>query len=151
MKEIRSEIEIGSSPDKVWQLLISSPGYVPDGIREAVKDRRVGSKLKVYIGTEGGKGALFTVRLLVAEPGRELRWKGNLWIPGLFDGEHAFEIKPIPDNQGGGKVLFLQSEKFSGLFLLFLSKTIKNTKEEFDKMNVTLKQRAEQLQTMRQA
>jgi len=151
MKEIRSEIEIGSSPDKVWQLLIGSPGFVPGEIREAVKDRRVGSKLKVYMGTESGKGASFTVRLLVAEPGHELRWKGQLWIPGLFDGEHVFEIKPISDNQGGERVLFVQSEKFNGLFLPFLSKTIKNTKDEFDKMSVALRQRAEQLQTMRQA
>ncbi|MGA8857883.1 MAG: hypothetical protein WB643_12070 [Candidatus Bathyarchaeia archaeon] len=42
MKEIRSEMEIGSSPDKVWQLLIGSPGFVSGEIREAVKDRRVG-------------------------------------------------------------------------------------------------------------
>lgn len=151
MKEIRSEIEIGSSPDKVWQLLIGSPGFVPDEIREAVKDRRVGSKLKVYMRTESGKGASFTVKLLTAEPSHELRWKGQLWIPGLFDGEHAFEVKTIPDNEGAERVLFVQSEKFSGLFLPFLSKTINNRKEEFDKMSVTLKQRAEQLQTTRQA
>ena len=47
MKEIQSEIEIGSSPDKVWQLLIGSSGVVPDEIREAIKNSRVGSKLKV--------------------------------------------------------------------------------------------------------
>jgi hypothetical protein len=47
MKEIRSEVEIDCSPDKVWQLLIGSPDFVPNKIREAVKDGRVGSKLKV--------------------------------------------------------------------------------------------------------
>jgi hypothetical protein len=97
---------------------------------------------------ESGKGASLTVKLLVAESGHELRWKGQLWIPGLFDGEHAFEIKTIP-GKDGERVLFVQSEKFSGLFLPFLSKTIRNTKEEFDKVGVTLRQRAEQLQTKR--
>jgi len=151
MKEIRSEVEIDSSPDKVWQLLIDSPGFVPDEIWEAVKCHRIGRKLKVYMETESGKGASLTVRLLAAEPGRELRWKGQLWVPGLFDGEHAFEVKAIPDNHGRERVLFVQSEKLSGLLLPFLSKTITNTKEEFDKMSLTLKQRAEQIQTLPRA
>ena len=101
--------------------------------------------------TESGKGATITIKLLTADPGRELRWKGQLWIPGLFDGEHVFEIKPISANQGSERVLFVQSEKFSGLLLPILSRTIENTQEEFDKMSVTLKQRAEQLQSMPQA
>ncbi|MGA2462309.1 MAG: hypothetical protein ABSF82_12900 [Candidatus Bathyarchaeia archaeon] len=37
------------------------------------------------------------------------------------------------------------------LFLPFLSKTIKDTQKEFDKMSLALKQQAEQLQIMRQA
>ena len=35
----------------------------------------------------------FSPEVLVAEPAKELRWLGKLWIPAIFDGEHYFEIE----------------------------------------------------------
>jgi len=37
----------------------------------------------------------FRPTILKAEPERELRWLGRLLLPGLFDGEHVFEIEQI--------------------------------------------------------
>lgn len=39
----------------------------------------------------------FRPTVLVAEPDRELRWRGRLLVPGLLDGEHAFVVEPRGD------------------------------------------------------
>jgi hypothetical protein len=38
------------------------------------------------------EGAILTVKLPEDEPFRKKRWKRYLRIPGLYDGEHSFEI-----------------------------------------------------------
>jgi hypothetical protein len=99
----------------------------------------VGEQIKVYMGTNG-RGATLKVKLLTVNPAQELRWKGHLWVTGLFDGEHSFLIKPQPK----GKVLFIQREVFGGLFLPFLTKTLKDTEKEFLEMGKIIKQKAEE-------
>jgi len=59
----------------------------------------------------GGRGATLTVKLLAVDPFREIRWKGYLWLPVLFDGEHSFEIL----EEEGGITLLVQREIFTGL------------------------------------
>jgi hypothetical protein len=68
----------------------------------------------------GSRGATLTVKLLTVNPFREIRWKGFFWIPGLFDGEHSFEIL---ENQEELTRL-VQRETFTGLLLPFLSGTL---------------------------
>lgn len=140
MKEIRVETEINSTPDRVWNLLVDSPGFIPDEIREAVREGRIGAQLKVFMKTESGRGSSFRVKLLKAEPEKELRWKGRLCISGLFDGEHAFSIDSL---SGVQDVLFIQQETFTGMFVPFLSRTLKDTQEEFQKTGQSLKAQAE--------
>ncbi len=48
-------------------------------------------------------------RILISEPGRELRWRGHLLLPGLFDGEHIFIIEPLV----AGGVRIIQREIFT--------------------------------------
>ena len=82
----------------------------------------------------------FRPTVLVADPNRELRWLGHLWVPGLFDGEHSFTIEPL----GEGRVRFIQQERFSGLLLPLLSKTLdRDTLRGFEEMNRALKLRVE--------
>jgi uncharacterized protein YndB with AHSA1/START domain len=97
-KELRSEIEIDAPPERVWESLIDSPD-IPQPVRSAIGERRVGEQLKVHLKPRGGRGATFRIKLLRVEPGRELRWRGHLWVRGLFDGEHTFEIKPLSDRR----------------------------------------------------
>jgi hypothetical protein len=78
--------------------------------------------------------------VLKAKPSRELRWLGRLLVPGLFDGEHRFVIEPM----GGSRVLFTQAERFKGLLVPLLWKSLdKNTREGFTRMNEALKKIAE--------
>ncbi len=58
----------------------------------------VGSRLDVQLQPPGGRGMQLRPTVLAAAPSEELRWLGQLGVPGLFDGEHRFRIEPL----GGG-------------------------------------------------
>lgn len=86
------------------------------------------------------KQDLFEVTASVTDPEREFRWRGKLPIPGLFDGEHRFQLDQIAANQ----VQFIHSEQFSGLLMPLLAKSLNTTiREGFETMNRALKARAE--------
>jgi hypothetical protein len=142
MKEIHTEIEINAPAEKVWQVLTDFAAY-PEWnpfVRRGEGEISVGARLHIYIQPSGGKGMSFRPTVLVADPNREFRWLGHLWLPGLFDGEHSFVIKPL----GDGRVRFVQREQFGGLLLPLLSKMLDgDTRRGFEEMNRALKLRAE--------
>ena len=142
MKEIHTEIEINAPAEKVWRVLTDFAAY-PEWnpfVRRVDGEVSVGARLHVTIQPSGGKGMSFRPTVLVADPNRELRWLGHLWLPGLFDGEHSFSIEPL----GEGRVRFVQRERFRGLLLPFLSKMLdRDTRRGFEEMNRALKLRAE--------
>ncbi|MFI7337921.1 hypothetical protein ACIBUY_08240 [Streptomyces sp. NPDC050085] len=74
-----------------------------------------------------------------ADTGRELRWIGHLFVPGIFDGEHRFVLTATPS--GGTRLE--QSERFSGLLISFTGKLIEHTKADFARLNTALKEHAE--------
>jgi hypothetical protein len=141
MKELQSELEINASPLEVWKILVDFdqyPSWNPF-IPKAKGKLEQGERLTVRIQPPGGKGMTFRPEVLVADPGRELRWKGKLMLPGLFDGEHIFLIEPL----GLDKVRFIQKEKFSGILVPLMSGSLNDTQKGFDAMNAALKMRAE--------
>jgi hypothetical protein len=144
VKELRSEIEIQASAERVWQLLtdfLSFPQWNPF-IRKASGNLRVGERLEVNIQPSGASGMTFRPTVLKAEPNRELRWLGHLLISGLFDGEHSFTIEPL----GESRVRFIQREVFTGLLVpLFARGLDTDTRRGFEEMNQALKARAEQV------
>lgn len=77
--------------------------------------------------------------LPAVEPGKELRWRGSLPIPGLFVGEHYFVITPV----GDGKSHLTHGEHFHGLLVPLLGGMLKASEAGFKDMNSALKQRAE--------
>jgi hypothetical protein len=143
MKELRSEIEIEASAERVWQLLTDFahfPQWNPF-IRRASGNVKLGERLDVYMQPSGANGMTFRPTVLKAEPNRELRWIGHLLIPGLFDGEHIFNIESL----GTNRVLFVQREIFTGLLVpLFAKQLDTDTQRGFEEMNRALKIRAEQ-------
>ncbi len=139
---LNTEIEISATPERIWNILTDFEAY-PEWnpfIRSIRGVPRKGERLEVLMQTGGVGGMTFRPRVLVAEPGREFRWRGRLLLPVLFDGTHSFEIRPVAD----GKVVFRQSESFSGLLVPFLSSRLdRDTRKGFEDMNRTLKARAE--------
>lgn len=138
MQTIHTEIWIKAPPEPVWKALVVSAS-IPEEIRKSIRDRKTGVNMKVAM-SAGDRSATLTVKLLTIDPFREIRWKGYFHVPGLFDGEHRFEIR----EEAAGITLLVHSEKFTGLLLPFLSGTLKDTKQEFETMNAEIRERAEQ-------
>jgi len=142
MKQLHTEIEIGASAWRVWELLTDFASY-PEWnpfIRSISGEPAPGERLQARLEPPGGRAMTFKPKVLTAEPNRELRWLGHLLVPGLFDGEHSFTIQPLEDD----RVRFIQREAFKGLLVpLFAQSLESNTRRGFEEMNHALKERAE--------
>ncbi len=143
MKELYSEIEIQASGERVWKILTDFakfPEWNPF-MRRASGQVKAGARLEVYLQPSGAQGMTFRPVVLDAEPNRELRWLGNLFVPGLFDGEHILTIEPLDAN----RVRFVQREIFTGILATLLMRILaESTQRGFEEMNRALKARAEQ-------
>jgi hypothetical protein len=142
MKELRTEIEIHAPAERVWHHLTdfaAFPEWNPF-IPRIRGEPRAGSRLEVFLQASGTKGMTFRPTVTTVEPNRELRWLGRLGIPGLFDGEHIFEITPA----GVDRVRFVQREEFRGLLVPLLQRSLdRDTRRGFEEMNRALRARAE--------
>lgn len=141
-KEIKTEILINARPENVWAILTAFDQY-PDWnpfIKSISGDRAVGARLSVRIEPPEAKAMTFKPKVLAYEAHKEFRWMGHLLFPGLFDGEHKFELI----DHGNGTTTFIQSENFKGILVsLFAKQLDNNTKRGFMEMNVKLKELAE--------
>jgi len=137
-KEIKTQITINASPQKVWTILSDFENYSSWNpfITSLEGDVEVGNKIKVNAG-----GMNFKPEVLAYKENKELRWIGKLLFSGVFDGEHSFELV---DNQDG-TTTFHHNEKFNGFLVgLFSKKLDTDTKSGFEAMNDKLKELAEQ-------
>jgi hypothetical protein len=136
---LRAETEIHASADEVWEVLADRAAY-PDWnpfIVRSEGELTVGKTISNVM-RSGGTDREFTPTLLAVEPGRELRWIGRLYVPGLFDGEHSFVIEQLAP----GRVRLVQEETFKGALVPFLAGMLKNeTLPAFRAMNAALADR----------
>jgi hypothetical protein len=141
MRELRTQIEVEATPERVWEILTDFDAY-PEWnpfIQRIEGDAAPGSKLEVRIEPPGGRAMTFKPTVLEVAPGQELRWLGRVLAPGLFDGEHSLRIEPID----GSRVRFVQAERFTGVLVPVLGKSLEKTQRGFTAMNEALKRRAE--------
>ena len=142
-KEIKTEILINATSDKVWTVFTNFDNYLKWNpfIKSIIGQVLVGNVIIVQLEPPGAKGMTFKPKVLTFEPNKELRWLGHLLFPGLFDGEHKFELI---DN-GDGTTTFRQSERFKGILVPLFKKMLdENTMNGFNLMNQKLKELAEQ-------
>jgi hypothetical protein len=141
MKELRTEIEIQASAEKVWQILTGLEKY-PEWnpfIRHAIGKAEVDKTVDIDFQPDS-KGLKLHCTVIVAEPNRELCWKYHFIHPVLFRGEHSFTINRMGDNQ----IRFIDREIFYGWLVPLQAKDIDtNTKSGFEAMDKALKARAE--------
>jgi len=107
-KEIKTEIVIQATPEKIWSILTDFENY-PNwnpfiSTIEGNAVRR--NKIKVSIHPPGGKKMTFRPIVITKKDEKELSWRGKVLFRGLFDGEHKFELIDNHD----GTVTFIQSE-----------------------------------------
>jgi hypothetical protein len=144
-KQLHAQIDVHATPQRVWQVLTDLDAY-PDWnpfITRASGSARVGERLTNRMQPVGGRAVTLRPTVLEADPGRRLRWLGRLLVPGVFDAEHTFTIESL----GDGQVRLVQHERFRGLLVPFLGKSLdRHTLPAFELMNQALKRRAEQPQ-----
>ncbi len=141
--EIHTEATIEGTADEVWAVLsdFGSYGEWNPGMERIEGEPAVGTKLVIAF-VNGGRTMTMRPTVQVADPGRELRWLGRLWMPGVFDGEHRFTI----EEREPGRVFFVQSERFRGLLVPFLRKLIEvDTLATFREVNEALARRVVEL------
>ena len=138
---ISTTVEIDAPPARVWSVLVDLDAYREWNpfIVEAAGTVAAGERLALRMALPGREPMSINPRLLVVESERELRWKGRLVIPGLFDGEHVFVLTAID----GGRTRLDHWERFSGLLLPIAKPTIyDDTVASFHALNAALAKRA---------
>ena len=97
--ELLTEIEIEAGAQRVWEILTDFAAYTQWNpmIRRASGELRVGARLEVRFEPEGSKGSTYRPKLLVVDPGRELRWLGWPRFPKFLDTDHYWIIEERPD------------------------------------------------------
>ncbi len=141
-KEIRTEIIISASKEKIWAVLTDFENYQKwnPWVLSLNGNVKVGNTIKVCL-----KGGMtFKPKILTYEKNNELSWLGHFLFKGLFDGAHKFEL--IDNNNG--TTTFRHSEIFKGILVPIFKKQLDiDTKNGFHEMNKKLKEIAERLNT----
>lgn len=141
-KEIRTQIIIKASTAAVWSVLTNNENY------ENWNPFIVKSEGKIELGKHikntlknGNKNMVFKPKITDYTPETLFGWKGNLLIPGVFDGYHVFELHKISDME----TKLIHHESFSGILSgLILNQIRTETEAGFVAMNKALKAKAEQ-------
>lgn len=138
-KEIKTEIIIQAIPQKIWEILTDFDNYSNWNpfITSISGNIQTGSKITVNINPPNGRSMTFKPKVLTIIKNKELSWIGSVFLKGLFDGQHKFELI---DN-GNETTTLIQSEKFKGIFVWLFNP--EKTKNGFNTMNQKLKEIAE--------
>ncbi|HEX3776339.1 MAG TPA: SRPBCC domain-containing protein [Polyangiaceae bacterium] len=139
--EIRTEVEIAAPAARVWHALTDFADYHEWNpfITHISGELREGGTLTVCLSLPEGSDHELRPELLRCQTNEELRWRGHLLFPGLFDGEHFFRLQEL----GPDRTRFVHGETFSGVLVRFAGRTITRAARGFVYMNQALKKRVE--------
>lgn len=142
MHQIITDIEVGAQPVAIWKILTDFSSY-PDWnpfIRRISGSPVEGNRLTISVQPPNGRAMTFRPVVLACIENRELRWRGCLPVPGLFQGERYFRI----DALSPGRARFTHGEHFSGALIPLFRKLLDGpVRAGFIEMNQALKSRAE--------
>jgi hypothetical protein len=144
-RQLNTEIEINANAQRVWEILTDFASYpawntfIPR-IAGRVEEN---AKLFFIFTTPFRVRAPAVGRMLKVVPQRELRWAGQLPIPGLIRAEHYHVIEPL----GADRIRFIHGEIFTGLLVaplwpLFAERGLRL----YEESSLALKRRAEMRQ-----
>ena len=116
MRAVETGTDIAAPPWRVWRLLTDFDAYPAwNPFLTRIEGRpEEGARLRVRVEAPGRNSALTLTPWVVAvETGRALRWRGRLlFVPGLLDGEHAFELEWMAE---GRATRLRHAARFTGL------------------------------------
>lgn len=135
--QLQTFIDIQATPKQVWSVFANFKAYpewnpfITSVTGEVQKGKSIAARID---------GKIMKPTILVREENHRLEWLGHLGIPGLFDGQHGYEVQDL----GNGLTRFTQREQFSGILIRFFKRYLQNdVREGFDQMNRALKARVE--------
>lgn len=136
---IETRIEIDAPPERVWREFAAYRNYGDWNpfIRRFDGTVAVGETIEVEIQPPESDAMVFRPEVLEFDAGKRLEWRGRFLLPGIFTGQHRFELVALE----GGRTLFKQSEKFNGILVPLFS--FDATRRGFENMNRALKARVE--------
>jgi hypothetical protein len=140
-QELSTQVDIDAPAEAVWAVLTDFDSYHEWNPFMHVAGRASeNARLHVELALSEGQSTRFRPTVTRVDPSRELRWLGHLWTPGLFDGEHRFELTPLD----GGRTRLTHAERFSGVLAPLVRRlTGSATERGFEAMNAALKRRVE--------
>jgi len=139
--QLRTEIEIEAPPERVWQVLTDFSSYHAWNplITSVQGELAVGQTLTVAMSPPEMSETTFRPTVLVCDAPHELRWRGQVWFKGLFDGEHFFRV----EEKEGGRTRFVHGEDFTGVLVRFANQKLTLVARGFIYMNQALKKHLE--------
>ena len=143
MRAIETNTRINASSAAVWRQLMDfkSHAHWNPFIISIEGEAKPGGILKNTLQVNEKKQMQFEPEVLVVANSKEFRWKGKLFVKGLFDGEHYFLL----EEQTDGSTELIHGEVFTGLLSNLLFSMIgEDTRKGFEAMNQALKQQVEQ-------
>lgn len=138
MKEFSTSIDIHASPAAIWKILTDSARY-PEwdpGIIRIEGTIAPGQRLTIY--TKAAPERAFAPIVTEFEANRRMLWRSAMPL-GLFIGERSFLLEP----SSSGSQRFTMCERYSGLLLPMIGRTIPDLNPTFNAFSTALKQRAE--------
>jgi hypothetical protein len=138
--KIETEILIHASPETVWAVLMDFAAYPSWNpfILSIEGKAEAGETLRVTLRPPGDKARTVKPKVLRAQRPEAFVWRGSLPIPGLFTGEHSFQL-----TRAGDDTRLRHAESFSGVLVPFLRTLLARSEEGFNQMNAALKARAQ--------
>lgn len=142
-KELNTNIEIDAPANVVWEALTDFGRYNQWNpfIRSIRGEAKQGGRLEILIQPPNGSEMTFRPVILELRPERELRWIGQLLLPGILDSEHQFQIESLGEN----RTRLINREVFFGLLVPLLWRDLNtNIRQGFEEMNRALKKLVEE-------
>nr|WP_255671567.1 SRPBCC domain-containing protein [Glycomyces amatae] len=135
-RRIETEVRLDARANEVWAVLTDFPAYGEwNPFLTAVSGLLAeDERLDVSFAGEDGKVRRLRPRVLRVSPARQIRWLGKLGPGGLFDGEHYFVLAPQED----GSTVLTHGERFTGVLVPLMSKSLAETERGFDAMDAAL-------------
>lgn len=130
------EVNIRAPAARVWQLLTDAGGFPEwnSTVTRVEGEIEEGGRLRLHV---PGTNRVFTPRVSGVVPARCMTWTGG--VAPLFKGVRTFELRPRPD----GSTEFAMRERFSGLMIPLVKRTLPDFGPIFERYAQDLKQAAE--------
>jgi len=145
--EVVAERDIAAPPEVVFSVLTDVARWHEWCTWLAWDDGEMkeGAILSLRLTPPDGGGYAFAPTVLTVDGPRHLAWVGRTGLPGVFDGEHHFELSPLD----GGRTHLVNRERYSGVLSPLFKRlpAMKSAKPGFEAMNDEILRRAELLAT----